>query len=96
MSRTREPLEQAVPMTLVFFGLLTIFGGVIHIAGYEIGIKISTVTSTVALFISVMVIIVTLANANTNEGRTLALLVGPWIGAAGGVFGVISSMLERK
>jgi O-antigen/teichoic acid export membrane protein len=96
MNRTREPLEQVVPMTLVFLAFLTIFGGTIHIAGYKIGIKIATVTSAVALFISVMVIVVTLANANANEGNTLNLLVGPWIGAAGAIFGVISSLLERK
>lgn len=96
MNRTKEPLEQVVPMTLVFLAFLTIFGGTIHIAGYKIGIKITTVASAVAFFISVMVIVVTIANVDTNEGKTLNLLVGPWIGAAGAIFGVISSMLERK
>ncbi len=96
MNRTKEPLEQVVPMTLVFLSFLTIFGGTIHIAGYKIGIKITTVASAVAFFISVMVIVVTIANVSTNEGKTLNLLVGPWIGAAGAIFGVISSMLERK
>lgn len=84
-----------VPMTLILLAVLTIFGGAIHILGYKIGIQVATVTSAVAFFISVMVIIVTLASADTQEG-TLTLLIGPWIGAAGAIFGAISSKLERK
>ena len=96
MNRTTEPLGQVVPMTLVFLAFLTVFGGTIHIAGYKIGIKVTTVASAVVFFICVMVIVVTIANVDANKGQTLSLLVGPWIGAAGAIFGVISSMLERK
>jgi hypothetical protein len=86
----------AIPMTMIFLAVLTIFGGTIHILGYKVGIQIATVTSAIAFFISVMVIIVTLANVDTHGGRTLNLLIGPWIGAAGAVFGALSSKLERK
>jgi hypothetical protein len=61
-----------------------------------VGIQVATLTSAVAFFISVMVIIATLALASSFEGRTLDLLVGPWIGAAGSIFGVISSKLEHR
>ena len=43
-----------------------------------------------------MAIIFTLVSAENFEGQTLNLLIGPWIGAAGAVFGAISSKLERK
>jgi hypothetical protein len=86
----------AIPMTLILLATLTVFGGTIHILGYKVGIQIATFMSAIAFFISVMVIIVTLASASAYGGRTLSLLVGPWIGAAGSVFGAISSKLERK
>ncbi len=85
-----------IPMTLILLVVLTIFGGAIHIVGYEVGIQLATVTSAAAFFISVMVIVVTLASANSLEGRTLNLLIGPWIAAGGSIFGAISSKLERK
>jgi len=86
----------AIPMTLIFLAILTIFGGTIHIAGYKVGIQLATITSAIAFFISVMAIIFTLVSAENFEGQTLNLLIGPWIGAAGAVFGAISSKLERK
>ncbi|MDH5448605.1 MAG: hypothetical protein OEY24_04575 [Candidatus Bathyarchaeota archaeon] len=86
----------AIPMTLIFLAVLTIFGGTIHIAGYKVGIQLATITSAIAFFISVMVIIVTLVSIENFEGQTLNLLIGPWIGAAGAIFGAISSKLERK
>lgn len=96
MTRTKDSVKLAVPMTLIFLAVLTVFGGAIHMLGYEVGIQISTMTSAIAFFISVMVIIATLAGVENNEGKTLGLLIGPWIGAAGAVFGVLSSKLERK
>ena len=86
----------AVPMTMIFLAVMTVFGGAIHILGYRVGMQIATLTSAIAFFISVMVIIVTLANADTHGGRTISLLIGPWIGAAGAVFGTVSSKLERR
>ena len=96
MTRTRDSVKLAVPMTLIFLAILTIFGGAIHILGYKVGIQIATMTSAIAFFISVMVIIATLAGVESNDGKTLNLLIGPWIGAAGAVFGALSSKLERK
>lgn len=86
----------AIPMTLILVSLLTVFGGAIHILGYRVGIQIATLTSTVAFFISVMAIIVTLVTSSNPEGNTLDLLIGPWIGTAGSIFGSISSTLERR
>ena len=96
LTRPEDQASVAIPMTLILVSLLTVFGGVIHILGYRVGIQIATVTSAVAFFISVMVIIVTLASASNFEGKTLDLLVGPWIGAAGSIFGSISSKLEHR
>ncbi|MFP3985725.1 MAG: hypothetical protein ACLFU9_07175, partial [Candidatus Bathyarchaeia archaeon] len=85
-----------IPMTLILLSVLTIFGGAIHIAGYEVGIKLATFTSALVFFVAVMVIIYTLAIANDLEGKTLDLLIGPWIAAAGAILGAISPKLERK
>ena len=83
-------------MTLIILSIMTIFGGIAHIAGYNVGIQLATVMSAIAFFISVMAIVATLATATYHEGSTLQLLIGPWIGVAGAIFGVISSRLERK
>lgn len=95
LTRAEDQAAVAIPMTLILLAILTVFGGTIHILGYGVGIQLATVTSAIAFFISVMVIIVTLASASSFEGRTLNLLIGPWIGAAGAIFGAISSKLER-
>jgi hypothetical protein len=91
----RNQAQLAIPMTLILLSVLVIFGGLIHIGGYKVGIQIATVLSALAFFISVMVIVATLATAENSAGTTLNLLVGPWIAAAGAVFGAISSKLER-
>lgn len=96
LTHAKDQSAVAIPMTLILLAVLTIFGGTIHILNYKVGIQIATVTSTLAFFISIMVIIVTLANADNLEGQTLNLLIGPWISAAGAIFGAISSKLERK
>ena len=93
--RARNHAAIVIPMTLMIIAVLTIFGGTIHLAGYRVGIQLATVMSALAFFISVMVIIVTLASANDFEGKTLNLLIGPWIGVAGAIFAAISSKLER-
>ncbi len=89
LTRAEGQAAVAIPMTLILLAILTVFGGTIHILGYTVGIQLATVTSAIAFFISVMVIIVTLASASS-------LLIGPWIGAAGAILGTISSKLERK
>ncbi len=96
LARGEDQAAVVIPMTFILLSILTIFGGVIHIANYKVGIQLATVTSAIAFFISVMVIIVTLASAESYEGKTLTLLIGPWIGVAGSIFGAISSKLERK
>jgi hypothetical protein len=85
----------AVPLTLILISILMIFGGAIHILGYKIGIQLATVTSAVAFFISVMVVVVTLASLNDFDGTALDLLIGPWIGVIGSIFGTLSSKLKR-
>jgi hypothetical protein len=96
LTRAEDQASVAIPMTLILVSVLTVFGGTIHILGYSVGIQVATLTSAVAFFISAMVIIATLALASSFEGKTLDLLVGPWIGAAGSIFGVISSKLEHR
>jgi predicted neutral ceramidase superfamily lipid hydrolase len=96
MTHAENQAQLVIPLTLILLAVLTIFGGSIHILGYRMGIHLATVTSAIAFFISVMVIIVTLASANNSPGNTLNLLIGPWICAAGSIFGAISSKLERK
>jgi hypothetical protein len=96
ITQSRDRAAVAVPLTLIFLAVLTIFGGTIHCVGYKVGIKIATIASSLAFLISVLVIIATLAGADSNEGNTLNLLIGPWIGAAGAIFGALSSQLERK
>ncbi len=93
--RVRNPALAAI-LTLILLAVLTIFGGAIHITGYKIGIQITTIASITAFFITILVIITTIANADNVEGRTLNLLIGPWVAAAGAIFGAISSKLERK
>ena len=96
LTHAQNQAQLVIPMVLILLAILTIFGGSIHILGYRVGIQLATVASAVAFFISVMVITVTLASANGLEGNTLNLLIGPWIAAAGAIFGTISSKLERK
>ena len=96
LTQAKSQAQLAVPMTLILLSILTIFSGTIHILGYKIGMQLAMVTSAAEFFISIMVIVVTLASADTYGGRTITLLVGPWIGAAGAVFGAISSKLQRK
>ena len=93
LTQAENQAQVVIPMTLILLSVLTIFGGAIHILKYPVGIQLTTVTSAVAFFISVMVIVVTLASAGP---KTLHLLIGPWISAAGSIFGAISSKLERK
>ncbi len=96
LTRAEYPAALAIPMVLILISILTVFGGAIHILGYRIGIQIATIMSAITFFISVMVIVVTLGSVNNSEGEILTLLVGPWICAAGSIFGAISSKLERK
>ncbi|MGB9134723.1 MAG: hypothetical protein WCC63_03950 [Candidatus Bathyarchaeia archaeon] len=96
ITQSRDKAAVAVPLTLIFLAVLTVFGGTIHCVGYKVGIRIATLSSALAFLISVLVIIATLAGADSGEGSTLNLLIGPWIGAAGAVFGALSSKLERK
>ncbi len=96
LTQAKNQAQVAIPLTLILLAVLTIFGGAIHILGYKVGTQLATVTSAIAFFISVMVIVVTLASATELEGKTLSLLIGPWISAAGSIFGAISSKLERK
>jgi len=96
MTHAENQAQLVIPLTLILLAVLIVFGGSIHILGYKVGIQLATVTSAIAFFISVMVIIVTLASANNSQGSTLRLLIGPWICAAGSIFGAISSKLERR
>ncbi len=96
MTHAENQAQLVIPLTLILLAVLTFFGGGIHILGYKVGIQLATATSAIAFFISVMVIIATLADANDAQGQTLRLLVGPWICAAGSIFGAISSKLERR
>ena len=96
LTRAEDQAGLVIPMVLILISIMTVFGGAIHILGYKTGIQLATVTSAIAFFISVMVIVVTLGGANNAGGTTLSLLIGPWIGAAGSIFGAISSKLERK
>lgn len=95
ISGLADPQDQAavaIPMILILLSIMTIFGGFLHIAGYELGIQLATLLSAITFFISVMVIIVTLF----NESPEVNLLLGPWIGAAGAILGTLSSKLKRK
>ena len=94
--QARSQASVVVPMTLIILSIMTVFGGVVHIAGYKVGIQLVTIMSAIAFFISVMAIVATLASAAYHEGTTLQLLIGPWIGVAGAIFGIVSSRLERK
>jgi len=96
LTHAQNQAQLVIPMVLILIAILTIFGGTIHILGYGVGIQLATVASAIAFFISVMVITITLASANDLEGNTVNLLIGPWIAAAGAIFGTISSKLERK
>lgn len=93
LSKVTDQAAVAVPMTVILLALLTLFGGVMHIAGYRVGIQMATITSAISFFISTMAIIVTFAQS--FEGEALHILVGPWIGAVGSICGAISSKLER-
>jgi hypothetical membrane protein len=95
LARAESQAAVVIPMTLIVLAITTIFGGIMHIAGYHVGIQLATVMSAIAFFISVMIIVVTLARASAFEGRMIELLIGPWIGAAGAIFGAISSKFER-
>ncbi|MCK4222980.1 hypothetical protein KAX01_01680 [Candidatus Bathyarchaeota archaeon] len=95
ISGLADPQDQAaiaIPMILILLSIMTIFGGALHIARYELGIQLATLMSAIAFFISVMVIIITLFNENLE----INLLLGPWICAAGAILGTLSSKLKRK
>lgn len=95
ISGLADPQDQAaiaIPMILILLSIMTIFGGALHIARYELGIQLATLMSAITFFISVMVIIITLFNENLE----INLLLGPWICAAGAILGTLSSKLKRK
>lgn len=95
ISGLTDPQDQAaiaIPMILILLSIMTIFGGALHIVGYELGIQLATLMSAITFFISVMVIIITLFNENSE----INLLLGPWICAAGAILGTLSSKLKRK
>ena len=95
ISGLTDPQDQvaiAIPMILILLSIMTVFGGVLHIVGYELGMQLATLMSAIAFFISVMVIIVTLF----NESLEINLLLGPWICAAGAILGTLSSKLKKK
>ncbi len=96
LARADNQAAIVTPLTLILLGILIVFGGAIHILGYRVGIQVCTVASALAFFISVMVIIVTLAGVEGIEGEPLRFTIGPWLGAAGAIFGAISSKLERR
>jgi hypothetical protein len=90
-----DPQDQAaltLPMVLILLAFMTVFGGLIHIAGYELGIQLATFMSTIAFFISVMAIIVMLFGGN----QEIDLLIGPWIGTAASIFGILCSKFSRR
>jgi hypothetical protein len=94
-----QAVDQAavvIPLTLILLATLMIFGGAIHILGYRVGIKLATVMSAIGFCISILVIVFTLAYPEKFEGKMLNVLIGPWLGVAGTIFGAISSKLERK
>lgn len=95
ISGLADPQDQAaiaIPMILILLSIMTVFGGALHIVGYELGIQLATLMSAITFFISVMVIIITLFNENLE----INLLLGPWICAAGAILGTLSSKLKRK
>lgn len=96
MTHAETQAAVVIPMTLILIATLTVFGGIIHILGYVVGIQLATVMSAAAFFISVMIIIITLVGANSSGEPILDRLIGPWISTAGSIFGAISSKLERK
>lgn len=96
LTQTEDPVAVVTPLTLILLAILMIFGGAIHILDYRIGIKLSTITSALAFCISILVIIFDLTNSERFEGKILNVLIGPWVGVAGTIFGAISSKLERK
>jgi hypothetical protein len=96
LTQAEDQTAVVIPLTLILLAILVIFGGGIHILGYGVGIKLATVMSAIAFCISILVIIFTLANSESFEGEILNILVGPWLGVAGTIFGAISSKLERK
>jgi hypothetical membrane protein len=96
LARAENQAAIATPLTLILLGVLTIFVGAVHILGYKVGVQICTVASALAFFISVMVIVVTLVGVESLEGEPLRFTIGPWLGAAGAIFGAVSSKLERR
>jgi len=96
LTQAEDQTAVVIPLTLILLAILMIFGGGIHILGYGVGIKLATVMSAIAFCISILVIIFTLANSESFEGEILNVLIGPWLGVAGTIFGAISSKLERK
>lgn len=96
LTQAEDQTAVVIPLTLILLAILMIFGGGIHILGYGVGIKLATVMSAIAFCICILVIIFTLANSESFEGEILNVLIGPWLGVAGTIFGAISSKLERK
>jgi hypothetical membrane protein len=96
LARAENQAAIATPLTLILLGVLIVFGGAVHILGYKVGIQVCTFASALAFFISIMVIIITLAGVESLEGEPLSFTIGPWLGATGAIFGAISSKLERR
>lgn len=92
LANPQDQAAVAIPMILILLSIMTIFGGLIHIAGYELGIQLATFMSTIAFFISIMVIIFTLYGGS----QTISLFIGPWICAATSILGILSSKLKRR
>lgn len=93
LTQAADQAQLVIPMTIILLAVLVVFGGVAHVSGYQVGIQLATIASAGAFFISVMVIVVTLATASS---RTLNLLVGPWVAAGAAIIGIICSKLEKR
>lgn len=84
-----------VTMFLFLFAILTTLGGVMLMFGYEMGKKIVSYASGLALFLSI-IIILGLGALPAADGTSITVEIYPWIFAFGTILGLVGVRLKRS
>jgi hypothetical protein len=87
-------IMQAITMFLLLFSFLVILGGFLLIVGYDLGMEIVKYASGLALFTSVIIVLVLGTIPSTQ--LYVALEMSPGLYIFGSIVGLVSTRLEKQ
>lgn len=90
------PFVRSFSMFLPIFGLLTISGGFLYIAGYDLSKKVIIISSDLALFLSLVLTFLLSFDVFRQGSVSFTVDWGPWVCIFGSIMGVIGGMLKRR